>query len=205
MSEELEARGLGRFGYKFIAGVDEVGTGAIAGPIVVAAVLMKWDATHPLIKDSKAFSSAKKREEALEAVYDIAERCTLEIAPPDEIDLTGHAQALLRLQQSVIKTIARNVKSSTIVVVDGDRMIKGITNEQVAIPKADALVTAVSAASILAKVTRDRLMARLDDKCMGWGFGKHKGYATPQHMRLLREQGMISGVHRASVCKGLLR
>jgi len=169
-----------------IAGVDEAGRGPCAGPLVIAAVILK-DLTVPelaAVRDSKEISE-KKREELFDVIMNIAASVSVIRVSVEEIDERGvHAANLDGMR--------RAVKGLTIepayVLTDG-YAIQGLAIPNVAVWKGDQVVTAISAASIIAKVTRDREMIELDKKYPQYGFAGHKGYITAAHTAALAEHG----------------
>jgi ribonuclease HII len=169
-----------------IAGVDEAGRGPCAGPLVIAAVILK-DSTAPelaAVRDSKEISE-KKREELFDVIMNIAASVSVIRVSVEEIDERGvHAANLDGMR--------RAVKGLTIepayVLTDG-YAIQGLAIPNVAVWKGDQVVTAISAASIIAKVTRDREMIELDKKYPQYGFAGHKGYITAAHTAALAEHG----------------
>jgi len=169
-----------------IAGVDEAGRGPCAGPLVVAAVILKDPNAPELVevRDSKEVSE-KKREVIFDLIMNIAESINVIVVTPREIDERGvHAANLDGMR--------RAVKGLTIepayVLTDG-YAIEGLAIPSVAVWKGDQVVTAISAASIIAKVTRDRMMVDLDREYPQYGFAQHKGYITAAHTKALQDHG----------------
>jgi len=177
-----------------IAGVDEAGRGPCAGPLVIAAVILKDPSAPELaaVRDSKEISE-KKREELFDVIMNIAASVSVIRVSVEEIDERGvHAANLDGMR--------RAVKGLTIepayVLTDG-YAIQGLAIPNVAVWKGDQVVTAISAASIIAKVTRDREMIELDKKYPQYGFAGHKGYITAAHTAALVEHGPCAE-HRRS-------
>ncbi len=169
-----------------IAGVDEAGRGPCAGPLVVAAVILK-DLNAPElmeVRDSKEVSESK-REILFDVIMNIAESVSVIIVPPSEIDERGVHAANLDGMKRAVKGLAIE---PAYVLTDG-YAIEGLAIPNVAVWKGDQVVTAISAASIIAKVTRDRLMIELDSQYPQYGFAKHKGYITAVHTAALNEHG----------------
>jgi len=169
-----------------IAGVDEAGRGPCAGPLVVAAVILK-DPTAPElaeVRDSKEVSESK-REVLFDVIMNIAESVSVIIVPPSEIDERGVHAANLDGMRRAVKGLS---VEPAYVLTDG-YAIEGLAIPNVAVWKGDQVVTAISAASIIAKVTRDRMMVELDSKYPQYGFAKHKGYITAIHTAALKEHG----------------
>jgi ribonuclease HII len=176
----------------FIAGVDEVGRGPLAGPVVAAAVIL--DPLNPIegLTDSKALTE-KKREKLDKIIKEKALAWALGRAEAEEIDAINILQASLLAMQRAIEALAIKPEH---VLVDGNRLpVLPCSGE--AIIKGDLTVPAISAASIIAKVARDDEMRRMDEVFPGYGLAKHKGYPTKAHISALAELGVTSQ-HRRS-------
>jgi len=175
-----------------VAGVDEAGRGPLAGPVVAAAVIL--DELHPIkgLADSKQLSAARR-----EALYDEIRAkalcCSVAQASVEEIDRLNILQATMLAMQRAVQGLRLK---PTKVLVDGNRL-PALDVLAEAIVQGDAKVQAISAASILAKVTRDRLLVELHQRHPQYGFDRHKGYGTAQHLAALREHGALP-VHRRS-------
>ena len=169
-----------------IAGVDEAGRGPCAGPLVVAAVILKDPNAPELadVRDSKEISESK-REVLFDVIMNIAESVSVIVVPPSEIDERGVHAANLDGMRRAVKGLALE---PAYVLTDG-YAIEGLAIPNVAVWKGDQVVTAISAASIIAKVTRDRMMIELDKRYPQYGFAKHKGYITAVHTAALKEHG----------------
>ena len=167
-----------------VAGVDEAGRGPLAGPVVAAAVIL--DERNPIkgLADSKKLT-AKRREKLFDEIRAKALCCSIAEASVEEIDHLNILQATLLAMRRAVEGLRLKPK---LVLVDGNRipMLEMLAE---AIVKGDSLVPAISAASILAKVHRDRWCAELDLKYPQYGFAGHKGYGTQAHMAALREHG----------------
>ena len=186
---------------RLIAGVDEVGRGPLVGAVVTAAVIL--DPARPIagLADSKKLSEKRRL-----ALYDeIAEKAlswSLGRAEPEEIDQLNILHATMLAMQRAVNALA---VTPDFVLVDGNRC-PSLPMACQAVVKGDSLVAEISAASIMAKVTRDREMAQLDRLYPHYGFARHKGYPTPVHLEMLRQYGPTSQ-HRCSfapVCNALL-
>lgn len=184
-------------GYKTIAGVDEAGRGPLAGPVVAAAVIFSIDRMKELIKigirDSKILPSKKRNY-----LYDIiTERCldwAAGIVSEEVIDKIN----ILEATKLAMKIAVEKLKvQPDFLLIDGRHTIDGCHISQLAIPKADQYVFSVSAASIIAKTTRDRILIEFDKEYPGYGFAKHKGYGTKLHMETLGAKGPCK-IHRKS-------
>jgi ribonuclease HII len=168
-----------------IAGVDEAGRGPLAGPVLVAAVILDPQRTIEGLDDSKALAAAQ-RERLADLIRANALAwavCAVEVAEIDRINilaatLAGMSRALASL--SIAPTLA---------LIDGNRLPRDLPCPGRAIVRGDASEPAISAASILAKVERDRLMVELGDRYPGYGFARHKGYPTPAHVQALKRLG----------------
>ena len=175
-----------------VAGVDEAGRGPLAGPVVAAAVIL--DELQPIrgLADSKVISP-RRREKLFDEIRARALCCSIASASVQEIDSLNILQAtLLAMQRAVAGLRLRPHR----VLVDGNR-VPVLAVPVAAIVKGDAKVAAISAASILAKVQRDRLCEQLHERHPVYGFATHKGYPTPEHLAALREHGPCSE-HRRS-------
>lgn len=175
-----------------IAGVDEVGRGPLVGAVVTAAVIL--DPACPIVglADSKKLSE-KKRLALFEEIKEKALAWSLGRAEPHEIDELNILHATMLAMQ---RAVAGLPISPEFVLIDGNRC-PALPMPAQAVVKGDSKVAEISAASILAKVTRDREMAELDAQYPQYGFAKHKGYPTADHLRLLAEHGAIAE-HRRS-------
>ena len=169
-----------------IAGVDEAGRGPCAGPLVVAAVVLKDPFAPELaeVRDSKEISEGK-REILFDVIMSIAESVSIIVVPPSEIDERGVHAANLDGMRRAVKGLS---VEPAYVLTDG-YAIEGLSIPNVAVWKGDQVVTAISAASIIAKVTRDRAMIELSKTYPHYGFAKHKGYITAAHTAALAEHG----------------
>lgn len=167
------------------AGVDEAGRGPLAGPVVVAAVIL--DPQRPIagLDDSKKLSEAK-REALYPLVIERAMAHCVIVVGPDEIDRLNIFQATMA---GMSRAVAGLPLTARLALVDGNKLPRDLPCPGRAIVGGDALEPAISAASILAKVTRDRLMVALDAVHPGYGFAAHKGYPTPEHLAALQRLG----------------
>lgn len=175
-----------------VAGVDEAGRGPLAGPVVAAAVILDDHAPIKGLADSKKLT-ALRREKLFDEIRAKALCCSVALATVEEIDRLNILQATLLAMQRAVKGL--RLKPAK-VLVDGNRLpVLDVMAE--AIVSGDALMPAISAASILAKVTRDRMLDELHQQHPGYGFDRHKGYGTADHLRALRELGPLPE-HRRS-------
>lgn len=168
-----------------IIGVDEVGRGCLAGPVYAAAVVFKSDALIDGVTDSKLISE-KRREELAELILN-EHLVGIGSASVDEIDKFNILNAALLAMKRAVESLGL---TGGHVLVDGNKKIPGLSHfEQTAIVKGDLRVAPISAASIVAKVTRDRLMKELGVKFPQYGFEVHKGYSTPVHKKCIIQFG----------------
>jgi len=183
---------LRRVGFVHVAGVDEVGRGCLAGPVVAAAVLLHPDRHIPGVCDSKLVPSVK-REQLYERIVRGAVAWAVAAADPAEIDRLNIHQASLRAMQRAVLAL---VPLPDIVLVDAFR-VPELPMAQRGVLHGDRRCSAIAAASIVAKVTRDRQMLELHGRDPRYGFDRHKGYATADHLEAVARFG-YSDVHRRS-------
>jgi len=182
---------------EYIIGMDEVGWGAIAGPLVIACAVYKSDYKNPKIRDSKTYSSHNARLKAFDLVQDTAVYVAYQEASPGNLAVFG-AGPMLQNSYLILAQRAIAHYPNSLVVIDGAHTIKGLEHKQVCLAKADTYVTAVSAASIAAKVSRDRTMIKLGEKYPEYEWFANKGYPTPQHIEAIKKVG-VSEHHRRNV------
>ena len=183
---------LWRVGLKHVAGVDEVGMGPLAGPVIAAAVVMPPGSYVDGVADSKVLTAAA-RERLAEEIHRRALTVGIGVVEPEEIDRLNIYQAGLCALRRAVDALA---VVPEFVLVDG-REIPGLAMPQSAYPKGDSFVCSIAAASIVAKVHRDGLMRDLDRLYPGYGFARHMGYSTRAHFAAIREYGP-SPIHRRS-------
>ena len=183
---------LRRWGFRIIAGCDEVGRGCLAGPVVAGAVILNPDRHIPGLFDSKMLTAAD-RDRLFDRITREALAWSVASADPAEIDRINIHQASLEAMRRAIVTLA---PLPDMVVVDAFR-IPGLLMAQRGIVQGDRKCSAIAAASIVAKVVRDREMARLHDDDPRYGFDRHKGYATREHLAAVAAHG-YSPLHRRS-------
>ncbi len=175
-----------------LAGVDEVGRGPLAGPVVAAAVILDPDRPVEGLKDSKKLTE-RRREALAEEIRERALAWSLGRAEVEEIDRINILQASLLAMQRAVAALALVPE---LVLVDGNRC-PAFDYPSRAVIGGDALVPAISAASIIAKVSRDREMVELDRRYPGYGLARHKGYPSKAHLAALQTLG-VTPVHRRS-------
>jgi ribonuclease HII len=183
---------LRRVGFVYVAGVDEVGRGCLAGPVVAAAVVLHPDRHIAGVCDSKAVQAAE-RERLYDKILAHAVAWAVAEADPAEIDRINIHQASLRAMQRAILALA---PLPDIVLVDAFR-VPDLPMAQRGVPHGDRRCSAIAAASIVAKVTRDRQMLDLHARDPRYGFDRHKGYATADHLDAVARFG-YSSAHRRS-------
>ena len=181
----------------YIVGMDEVGWGAIAGPVSAACAVFKVDWAHAKVKDSKRYSSETQREKAFDLVVREAVYFAYREVTPEELIAVGPGGAL----QQCFKLLAQNAVAKypdSLVILDGTNKIKELEHAQMCLAKADDIVPAVSAASIIAKVLRDRHMAALGKNFPEYDWARNKGYGTPDHVQAMERVG-VSVHHRHNI------
>lgn len=187
---EREAR---RFGFVHVAGVDEVGRGCLAGPVVAAAVVLPRDLRIPGIADSKALT-ADQRDRLYELITATAVTWAVASVDAEEIDRINILRASLLAMR---RAVAALTPLPGFVLVDGHLLVPDLPMPQRAVIGGDRKSTAIAAASIVAKVSRDRWMREAHARDPRYGFDQHKGYGTPDHLRAVSEFG-YSELHRRS-------
>jgi ribonuclease HII len=185
-------RALWNRGVLLVAGVDEVGVGPMAGPVVAAAVIFAPEQFIKGVHDSKQLSH-DRREELYDPILQSARAVGVGIAEVEEIDRLNIFWATMAASRRAIEAMGERPDH---VLADG-RKISGLEIAQTRIVGGDRKSFAIAAASIIAKVTRDRMMVALDAQYPGYGFARHKGYCTADHFEALRAMGP-SPIHRRS-------
>ena len=185
-------------GFKSICGVDEAGRGPLAGPVFAAAVILPHRNDIPGIDDSKKLTE-KKREELYKKIIESASAYAIASADQKEIDELNILNATYLAMNRAITNLSI---VPSIALIDGNRN-SGITYKSKCVIGGDGLSASIAAASILAKVSRDRFMVDIADKYPEYMFDKHKGYGTRLHYEKLREHGP-SEIHRMTFLKNLL-
>lgn len=183
--------GLRREGLWPVAGVDEAGRGPLAGPVVTAAVILDPDHVPPGLNDSKKLT-AVRREALFSLILEKAVAVCVASASPAEIDRTDVLKANLAAMARAVRGLS---VSPAAAIVDGRDVPPGLPCPGRAVVKGDARSISIAAASIVAKVTRDRMMAAADARFPGYGFATHAGYGTAAHLEAIRTLGP-SGLHR---------
>lgn len=196
-------RKLFKSGYRYVIGVDEVGMGCLAGPVVVCAVAMTNSFYHKHhkklqgIRDSKLLRAKQRELFSAELLKEKDLVYALASANPKTIDKINIYQASRLAMRNAIKKIKPQFELRSILLIDGNKKIPKFKGEQLAIIKGDRKVFAIACASIIAKVHRDKMMVRYARKYPGYGFEKHKGYGTKYHQAQLVSLGPCE-IHRKS-------
>jgi len=182
---------------RIIAGVDEAGRGCLAGPVVAGAVIL--DENRPIhgLRDSKALSE-KRRNELFEQIHEKALAYSVGMTAAEEIDRINILRAALLAMEKAVLSLGRK---PDFLLIDGNSKTS-LPIRQKAIIKGDSKCASIAAASIVAKVTRDRIMTEIETEYPGYGFSRHKGYPTKEHLGALRNLGPCP-IHRKSF-KGVL-
>lgn len=206
-------------GYDFVIGIDEAGRGPLAGPVVACATTvrndkfpMANDKKWELIRDSKTLSE-KQREKIFDFICEnfyvgvgICDHKTIDRMNILEASFLAMKKAIVELKSKIIRHGGQNdFNEKSIILVDGNKIIPNLSMEQKAVIGGDKLIKSISAASIIAKVTRDRIIREADKIYPEYGFAMHKGYGTKKHFEALKKYGPCE-IHRKSFApvKGML-
>ena len=181
-----------REGYRHIAGVDEAGRGPLAGPVVAAAVVLPANCVIRGVADSKQLTP-KQRNGLFDEIQGASIAVKISYISNTVIDQVNILQATLLAMRDAVEQL---LPPPDYVLVDGTQL-PSISIPARAIPKGDSLSQSIAAASIVAKVTRDRLMVEFDEIYPGYGFRQHKGYGTTQHRQAIAQHGACP-IHRRS-------
>lgn len=186
-------------GFSCICGVDEAGRGPLAGPVCAAAVILPEGAVIEGLDDSKKLTE-KKREKLYDIIKTTAVAYSVAYGTLEEIETVNILEATYLAMNRAIEGL--NVKPD-FALIDGNRVPRGIKIPCETVVKGDSKSMSVAAASVLAKVTRDRLMLEYDKKYPEYNFKKHKGYGTKEHTELIKQYGPCE-IHRLSFLKNIL-
>ena len=186
-------------GFSCICGVDEAGRGPLAGPVCAAAVILPEGAVIEGLDDSKKLTE-KKREKLYDIIKETAVAYSVAYGTLEEIETVNILEATYLAMNRAIEGL--NVKPD-FALIDGNRVPRGIKIPCETVVKGDSKSMSVAAASVLAKVTRDRLMLEYDKKYPEYNFKKHKGYGTKEHTELIKQYGPCE-IHRLSFLKNIL-
>ncbi len=179
-------------GFRIVAGLDEVGRGCLAGPVMAAAVVLPNGMILPGVADSKQLSAAR-REAVFPRILEAALAWAIGEASAEEVDAINILRAT---QLAMRRALEQLVPSADFLLIDGNQSLP-LPVKQRTIVKGDSLCLSIASASILAKVTRDRWMIEQDSLYPGYGFVRHKGYGSPEHLRALERLGPCP-LHRRS-------
>jgi ribonuclease HII len=192
-------QGIYNEGKELICGIDEAGRGPLAGPVVVAAVIMPKDSMIEGVNDSKKVSE-KKREILYEKIIDEAISYGVGIIDQKEIDRINILNAT---KEGLTMAVQELNPKPDLIIVDALNKIDTLGIPYKSIIKGDAKCYSIAAASIIAKVTRDRIMRQWDEVYPQYGFSKHKGYGTSEHIKAIKEYGLCP-LHRLSFVKNIV-
>jgi ribonuclease HII len=181
-------------------GLDEVGRGCLAGPVVTAAVILPKDFDFPIVKDSKKLSE-KKRKEAFELIKEKAIDYTISFIPPQTVDRINILQATMEGMHTCLNTLETNFQH---ILVDGDYFTPYKEIPHDCIIKGDNTYYSIAAASILAKVSRDEYMKKLHEEHPKYKWDSNKGYGSADHIEMIKKAG-ITEHHRKSFLKNILQ
>ena len=184
--------------YAYVCGIDEAGRGPLAGPVAAGAVILPKDCRILYLNDSKKLSE-KRREELFEEIKEKAAAWSVGIVSPARIDDTNILQATYEAMRDAVGRLGVTPD----VLLNDAVTIPGLPMKQVPIIKGDAKSLSIAAASVLAKVTRDHMMAEYEEMFPGYGFAKHKGYGTAAHIQAIRELGPCP-IHRRSFIRNFV-
>lgn len=185
-------------GYTLVCGVDEAGRGPLAGPVCAAAVILPADLEIEGLNDSKKLSE-KKREALFDVIKEKAIAYSIAFADVNEIEEHNILNATFIAMNRAIDNLP--IKAD-FALIDGNRVPKGIKVDCETVVKGDAKSASIAAASILAKVTRDRLLLEYDEKYPEYNFAKHKGYGTKEHTDAIKKHGPCE-IHRPSFLRNI--
>ena len=186
-------------GYKYICGVDEAGRGPLAGPVCAAAVILPENCEIEGLNDSKKISE-KKREMLFDIIKEKAVAYSIAFGTLEEIEQYNILEATYIAMNRAIDGLET---AADFAIIDGNRIPKGINIPCETVVKGDSKSCSIAAASILAKVTRDRLMLEYDQKYPLYLFAQHKGYGTKAHYEAIKQYGVCE-IHRLSFLKNVL-
>lgn len=185
-------RQLWSMGYRNVAGVDEVGRGPLAGPVVAAAVILPGEVELPGIEEVKRLSP-RRRQELYNQIRSVAMAVGVGMVQPEGID---EASVVIATYQALRKAVADLPVTPDYLLIDGVHL-PGVTHPQVPVVGGDTLSCSIAAAAVVAKVVRDEYMIEMDAKYPGYGFAQHKGYGTAEHRQALERFGPCP-LHRRS-------
>jgi len=181
-------------GFRLIAGVDEVGRGPLAGPVVVAAVILDEDNLPQGVQDSKRLTPLK-RQQLFTEIINRARALSIASVPATQIDASNIRTATLNAMRQALVTLE---PKPDFALIDGCDVPPSLLCPAQALIKGDGRCISIASAAIIAKVMRDRMMAHAGNIFPAYGFEKHAGYGTPQHLQALHQYGPVKNWHRFS-------
>lgn len=184
-----------------VVGLDEVGRGAVAGPLAVGAVVLPDDCLIENLNDSKQLSPEQRETVALH-IKETARAWAVAFVEPEDIDRNGMSESLRTAFGKALAMVEEKGERVAVVLVDGNPL--GIDEREMNVVKGDSKSASIAAASVVAKVERDHLMCELSSTYPHYGFSSNKGYASEEHIQAIREFG-LSPVHRRSFCKSFMQ
>lgn len=187
---------------RYVCGIDEVGRGPLAGPVVAGAVVLPKDVTILYLNDSKKLSE-KKRESLYDEIMEKAEAVGMGMVGPERIDEINILQATYEAMRMAVCEVEKKLGRKPDILLNDAVTIPGVDIKQVPIIKGDAKSISIAAASIVAKVTRDRMMVDYGRQFPGYGLESNKGYGTKAHIDGLKELGATS-IHRRTFIKNFV-
>jgi len=197
--KEFEKNLYNKENYEYIAGIDEAGRGPLAGPVVVAIAIMPKDSFIEGVNDSKKITESK-REKLYEEITNQAIDWSVGIVNEDEIDQINILNAT---KKALTMAISKLKTKPNIIIVDALEKIDTQGIPYISMVKGDAKVYSIAAASIIAKVTRDRIIKEYDEVYPQYGFASHKGYGTAKHIQAIKEYGPCK-IHRKTFIKNFI-
>jgi len=196
---KIEEKKLYSNGSKYICGIDEAGRGPLAGPVAVGAVILPENSMIEGVNDSKKISE-KKRKKIYTQIIEEAISYSVGIVDQNKIDEIN----ILESTKLALKIALEGLEiKPDIIMVDALNNIDTLGIPYISVIKGDEKVYSIAAASIIAKVTRDRIMSEFDEIYPAYGFARHKGYGTAEHIRVIKEQGPCM-IHRKSFIKNFI-
>lgn len=190
------------YGVKYVIGIDEAGRGPLAGPVLTAAAVLNLDDVIDGVNDSKKLNE-KKRDALFPQIYKKALYKTAKAVTVEAIEKYNIRNATIKGMEECLTGCP--YLDEAIVLIDGDLILRNISlDKQIAVVKGDAKSASIAAASIIAKVTRDKLMIKYAMEYPQYQFEKHKGYGTKAHIDLIGKYG-LSPIHRESFCRKFVR
>jgi ribonuclease HII len=184
-------------GYSLVAGIDEAGRGCLAGPVVAAAVILPLDDEDPATLFAGVRDSKQMTRQSRERLYEVIMQHALAVGVgTGSVELIDERNILQATKHAMYAALAQLTVPPQALLIDA-LLLPHLSLPQRSIIKGDACCLSIAAASVIAKVTRDRLMLQLHDQFPLYGFGQHKGYGTPAHLAALQEHGPAS-IHRKS-------